>query len=621
MDHSYTKSMEGSNPYGTIMARRPERATRPGRIVVTAALFALGVVVPRTNGQAKHPDDGPSFEISPFVGYQIYKGGRIQDMQDGMLGGLRFSWALGSLLSLETGFSYGSNDVKLRPEVGFSNTLTVFGSHTYQWVVNPMLYFTSGEHRMRPFVTIGPSVMWFRPESSDLRGSVGSTNYSYALSGKTEPALTYGGGVKFQVTDHVGVRLEVRGFWHKASHFGLPSVPSGPLGLYSPRNFTDGGIVFTIGPVFGFGGGQGGGGAPGTEWLPPPRRPARNVPEPEFEIGGIVGGRDVCGGDALELRATTTGVPSDATYSWTVNGSSVSGSGSMATISTGSLSGSPTATLTISAAGVTKTRSVSFRILGGEPPTLNFEQPRSPITVGEKVTLNATGTADGNCGSVTVVCRASEGTVSGNVYDSITVSFDPRATQRQEKTVRITCTGTDARGRTASASRNISVTSTPMPRGLDDIVFAKNNARVNNCAKRLLLEELAPILRDNPHFQVILIGHRDSGETDKTLDRMRALNTAAVLSAGTGICPSLDLKRVKVKIVGTDQSSQTRPAFCGASTTIKERSGSAVSESDARAQFRRVEVWIVPAGTNPPAESLGAMEAPFADVKRLGCPK
>ena len=241
--------------------------------------------------------------------------------------------------------------------------------------------------------------------------------------------------------------------------------------------------------------------------------------------------------------------------------------------------------------------------------------------MGDKVTLNATGTADGNCGNVQISYRASEGTISGNVYDSSAVTFDPRASQRQEKSITITATATDARGRTGTATRNIVVTRTPSARRLDDLVFAKNSARVNNCAKRLLLEELTPLLRDNPDSQVILIGHKDAGEAGKTLDRMRVLNSAAVLSAGTGICPSLDLNRVKVKMAGTDQSSQTRPSFCGASTTIKERAGSSVSESDAKAQYRRVEIWFIPAGAAVPPEAAGALDAPASDIKKLGCPK
>ena len=79
------------------------------------------------------------------------------------------------------------------------------------------------------------------------------------------------------------------------------------------------------------------------------------------------------------------------------------------------------------------------------------------------------------------------------------------------------------------------------------------------------------------------------------------LNSAAVLSAGTGICPQLDLSRVMVNWVGTEQGSDTRPALCGSSTNVKEKGGQSVKDSDKKAQFRRVEIWVVPSGADMPA--------------------
>ena len=100
------------------------------------------------------------------------------------------------------------------------------------------------------------------------------------------------------------------------------------------------------------------------------------------------------------------------------------------------------------------------------------------------------------------------------------------------------------------------------------------------------------------------------------------LNAAAVLSAGTGICPQLELSRVSGAWVGTTQtSSEPRPAMCGASTNIRERSGQAVREGDSRAPFRRVEVWFVPQGAELPAALSQAVSLSESDVKPLGCPR
>jgi hypothetical protein len=126
---------------------------------------------------------------------------------------------------------------------------------------------------------------------------------------------------------------------------------------------------------------------------------------------------------------------------------------------------------------------------------------------------------------------------------------------------------------------------------------------------------------------VVLIGHRDNNERVVTgrepvqVDEARVLNSAAVLSAGKGICPSLDLSRVQVNWVGTDQASETHPTFCGTSTNIKERGGQSVKESDARAQYRRVEIWFIPGGADMPSNLTGLQAAPATAIQAKGCPK
>ena len=190
--------------------------------------------------------------------------------------------------------------------------------------------------------------------------------------------------------------------------------------------------------------------------------------------------------------------------------------------------------------------------------------------------------------------------------------------------VAVRCTVTDQKNQTASAGADVNVTLNAEARRLDDIVFQSMSARVNNCAKRLLLEELTPMLRADPGAKVILIGHRDTSEKGKVasrLDSARVINAAAVLSAGKGICPSLDLSRIMVSSVGDQQSSNTRPALCGSSTNVKEMGGQGVKESDKRAQYRRVEIWIVPSGAEMPAGISGLTEASAKDVQAKGCPK
>ena len=51
----------------------------------------------------------------------------------------------------------------------------------------------------------------------------------------------------------------------------------------------------------------------------------------------------------------------------------------------------------------------------------------------------------------------------------------------------------------------------------------------------------------------------------------------------------------------------------------KERAGHQVDGQ--RAQFRRLEVWIVPGGAAMPAGLTGLQDAPAVEVKKLGCPR
>ena len=45
-----------------------------------------------------------------------------------------------------------------------------------------------------------------------------------------------------------------------------------------------------------------------------------------------------------------------------------------------------------------------------------------------------------------------------------------------------------------------------------DIVFAKNNSRVNNCGKRILIDEAAP--QAGSAYDIVLVAHRTSDEKE-----------------------------------------------------------------------------------------------------------
>jgi outer membrane protein OmpA-like peptidoglycan-associated protein len=252
--------------------------------------------------------------------------------------------------------------------------------------------------------------------------------------------------------------------------------------------------------------------------------------------------------------------------------------------------------------------------------------------------LTGSATASACGGTPTYKWTVSEGSVTGDTsqnatFDASTLSFAGGA-QAQSKTVTATLTVTDETGKTATQSTTITVNCEPQFVRLDDVVFAKNNARVNNCGKRLLIDDASNRLSSG-EYDVVLVGHRDTDEAENAptartrgrrraatpptaLDEQRVLNAAAVLSGGTGTCGTIDPSRIRVDWVGTDQTSDTRPGQCGTSN-VKERKGSQTTDAD---KNRRVEVYLVPRGSSsmPPAVK-NVKPLPADQVKALGCPK
>ena len=79
----------------------------------------------------------------------------------------------------------------------------------------------------------------------------------------------------------------------------------------------------------------------------------------------------------------------------------------------------------------------------------------------------------------------------------------------------MTATVTDSKGGTASGSTEIAVNFGAQARHFGDIVFPKDSARVNNCGKRILIEQLYPELTANTNYDVVLVGHIDTSEVPR----------------------------------------------------------------------------------------------------------
>jgi outer membrane protein OmpA-like peptidoglycan-associated protein len=442
------------------------------------------------------------------------------------------------------------------------------------------------------------------------------------LESKSYAALVYGIGADYYVNRRFGFTYDLRGFRSMPASFGLPQSPVGPgLGagtLWVARNRDESTLAFTAGVSFRFG---------YHEPPPPPAPRVEVVPPPPppptvITVSAIQGAHDVCPGDNIRLTVSAQGWAQGQTpvYQWTINNQPAPGGrGPAFNLPTTDGSGQKAIRVTVNAGGATASAGpVNVLVRNLAPPTIRFAVNPTTIAYGDRLPLNAQATVS-ECATATPIrYAADQGTINGNAFDSSTLTFDPNGAGLQQKVVRLTATETDSKNGTANANANVTVTFR-VPASRQDIVFPDRSARVNNAAKRYLIEVLTPKLRADPNSKVILIGHRDMSETGRaaaTLDTQRVLNTAAVLSAGKGICPQLDLSRVQVKYDGTDQ---TDPPMPFADASVKERGGQ--SATDQRAQFRRVEIWFVPGGADTPAGITGLQPAPAQLIQAKGCPR
>ncbi len=612
-------------------------------------------------------------EIDPFGGIATYgqvMRGLTTKIADGWVGGLRLAYNPSAYLGIELWADVAQANVEFRQSSGFypgtTNQLPNYGfqARNYYFGLNPVLNLRPRGSKVQPYLTVGVVGIQFTPNGSAENAARSPQNValynSQGLNDNLQVGVNYGGGVKFHVTDHFGVRLDARGFWSRNPTYGLPNYPNG--GIYIPAHDKLNSFQGTLGLVW----------YAGTTKCPEmPAAPPPPAPLPTPTISGAEG--TICPGKPVNLHVTLPGAAADRKlkYAWTVDGQA-QGSDSPDFSYTPSKSGSSNIQVTVTdttpppppmerpkkfpvrcwvqppppppVAPVNASVTVS---VNAAPPTISSVAADSPTldcaaNASGKHTANLTATAQASAcgGNLTYKWTVSEGSVTNDsaanaTFDSSSLNFEGGA-QGQTKTVTATVTVTDEQGQTASQSTTITVNCPPQFVRLDDVIFAKNNARVNNCGKRVLIDDAAPKVASGD-YDIVLVGHRDTDEAENApavrgrrtrgrraaaartaLDEQRVLNAAAVLSGGTGTCGKVDPSRIKVDWEGTDQTSETKPGLCGTSN-VKERRGSQTTEAD---KNRRVEVYLVPhSSTSMPPAVKNPKPLPEDQVKALGCPK
>jgi hypothetical protein len=437
-------------------------------------------------------------------------------------------------------------------------------------------------------------------------------------------AMLLGGGLNLRLGRHVSFRpVEVNYFLTRLRNPVLADV----------RNQNN--LRYSAGLSFLFG---------GEKPAPPPTPPAATKACPD---GSTVPVAAVC--PKLEMRlvlttARTEICPNETTlltptlgaenrtalnYQWTVNGQPVSQGAQFEFGASGLQPGAYRIGVTASGGNYNPASAeILITVREYRAPTGTVEANPPEVRAGEKATLTAS--FHGQCGGTIQppVFTAAEGKVLGSEFDSSGVEFEPAVRSEQRKAITITATATDERG-TGTATTTVTVVrkATIAAIRLPDILFPANNARVNNCGKRVLLEQLRSYFEGDAGGQAVLVGHVAENETVPKLALERAINAAAVITAGAGICLALPPEQVLVTAPGAAQNGvDFQPNFCASSAgassnAVAERSGQAVSANDRMAESRRVVVWFVPTGGQLPPSPTSYQAAGALSVGSLGCPK
>jgi hypothetical protein len=438
-----------------------------------------------------------------------------------------------------------------------------------------------------------------------------------ASASQTAFAMATGGGLDIKINRHVSFRP-----------IGLDYFLTRLQNLRSAEDNNQHNLRYTAGFNFTFGGEAP---APPPPPPPPPTKSCwdgssipvdQDCPKRSMSLGLTASAAEVCPGGVVNITPPA-GLPQNAVYQWTIQGQPVSRGPSLEFGTAGRDPGTYKVGLSVTAPDYNDaTAGTAVTVRGYGPPTGTLQVSPAEIWAGQPANLAANFTP-GQCGGDLgpVAYKPSEGAVNGNQFDSAGVQFDPASNSEQRKTVRIVAQVSDGKGSgTAEATLVVKKPAVLVARRLPDIVFPNANARVNNCGKRVLLEELKSLMQMDPGGKVVLVGHVSEKEAGKSgLDQRRALNAAAVVSAGAGICYAFPASQVLVGAAGAeDNGVDFQSHFCG---TTNELPGSLVKESESDAKYRRVEVWFVPAGGEPPASTKNYQDAASLSVAGLGCPK
>lgn len=145
-----------------------------------------------------------NFEITPHVGGQINGGLDLSttlfhriEVGNGVNYGITAGYLFGEHYGIEFQWNHNSAETTAQPINGGLSSVKVFDLHQNQYMGNFVLHLTPHEAKMRPFVLLGLGASSLSPDRSGVNGA-------------TRFAFAFGGGAKYNVSKHFGLRGQLK---------------------------------------------------------------------------------------------------------------------------------------------------------------------------------------------------------------------------------------------------------------------------------------------------------------------------------------------------------------------------------------------------------------------------
>jgi opacity protein-like surface antigen len=463
--------------------------------------------------------------------------------------GNRLVWLNGGSTSLAFNFNRylgivgdfgGFNDSRLQlTGAGVPSTVVDSDGTVFTYLLGPRFSYRKYS-RITPFA----QVLFGGIHASDVELSSGCVGAGCTVvPSENSFALTAGGGLDFRLHHHIALRL-IQAEYLMTRFDDLATGSTG----------TQNDMRLSTGLVFRFGGGA--------------RAPEREPITYSCSVNptAVYPGEPIAvSGTAMNLNPSRTDV-----YTWSVDGGTVSGSTSTASIDTTNLApGTYTLKGHISEGDKPRDNAdctAPYQVKAPEPPTVSCTANPSTVNSGDPSTITAIGVSP-QSRPLSYTYSATSGIVSGN-GPTATLSTGGVAAGP----ITVTCNVADDKGQTASSPATVTVeVSAPVMPAVSEMCSisferdARRPTRVDNEGKACL-DQVALNLQSNSDEKLALVGNAASSEKGgNKLATQRAVNTKAYLVGEKGIDPtritvytgSQDGKVVSTTIIPTGATFDT----------------------------------------------------------------